>query len=485
MKITQKGAGLLLLGLTGLSIAAHSNDISKQQAVKLSGLFSHMRQVSAKAIVDQKFADDHRNASNQKTVLSQKTAVNQKGVLKASVSVKLTNLLGVERKNELIGLDRSFLEKKLGGKIRINGLYAGYNNQFVTLQYDDLNQDGEWDKLVFLVSFQPKETVNLEIEPNNSDDVIIVTTAHVRQKRKLADDRFGPSLSTDSVPANQPNTDFSKAKLPPFLTEGPAWENDKIGFRIYMDVRNTKDIWGKTTSHMMMDEVGADPKLIYHHLAPWGMDILAVGKSLGAGSLAMSVPVTGKPDTLVRLGGQNMGKIIYRKIADGPVRAVFQMEYPEWNVLGNGKLTSLTEEISIWGGQYYYQSKVSVKNAPEGAALVTGIVNLKSSRSVELPESKLKVMYTFDQQSENKDNLGMAVLLSEKDLIAFGKTPNSNSEVLNTYTVKMKLPSAGKGVTFRYYSCWELTNPVFATEAGFKSFLEKEAVVYNSPVKIK
>lgn len=399
--------------------------------------------------------------------------------------IQFKNLLPAARKDQLVQLDRSYLEKKLGKKISQFGVKLTGEGAPVTLQYDDLNQDGVWDKLVFLLSFDSKQTLSLKISDNGGDDIIIVNKAHVRQQRKLADDTFGPSLNIDSVPAGQPNTDFSKSKLPPFLTEGPAWENDKVGFRIYMDVRNTKDIWGKTTSQMMMDKVGADPAVSYHHQAPWGMDILAVGKSLGAGSLALSVPIAGKTDTLVRLGGVNMGKVIYRKIADGPVRAVFQMEYPEWNVLGDGKLTSVTEQISIWGGQFFYESKVFINNAPNGSSLVTGIVNLKSNKSLDISVNNAKVLYTFDQQSENKDNLGMAILVGKKDLLSFGKTPNAQSDILNTYTAKMKLPSASNSVSFRYYSCWERTDNKFATADQFKEFLTAEGASYSSPIMVK
>jgi hypothetical protein len=402
-----------------------------------------------------------------------------------SGTIRLINKLAVARKDELLELDRSFIEKKLGQKVSPNGIKFVGDGAPVTLQFDDLDGNGEWDKLVFLLSFAPKQTLLLQIADAGGNDVTIVNKAHVRHKRKLSDDTFGPSLKLDSIPAGQPNTDFNKDKLPPFLTEGPAWENDKVGFRIYLDVRNTKDIWGKTTSAMVLDEVGADPSVIYHHLAPWGMDILAVGKSLGAGSLAMSVPVPGKADTLVRLGGKNMGKVIYHQVADGPVRAVFQMEYPEWNVLGDGRLTSVTEQISIWGGQYFYESKVFVKDAPKGATLVTGIVNLKSHNSLVMSSGTAKILYTFDQQSENKDNLGMAILAGKKDLLSFSKTPNVNSEVLNTYTAKLKLPSARSATAFRYYACWEKSDQRFANEESFKTFLTNEAENFNSAIAVK
>lgn len=402
-------------------------------------------------------------------------------------TIHLKNQLAVERKNELIQINRSLIEKKLGKKAGPNVLKITLTNgTYVPTQFDDLDMDGEWDVATMVVSFMPNESVdiNWKIVPPDTF-VTFRRAAHVRQRRKMADDSFGPALDVDSVPAGQPNTDFSKSALPPFLTEGPAWENDKVGFRIYMDVRNTKDIWGKTTREMMMDTVGVNPKVIYHHLAAWGMDILAVGKSLGAGSLALRVPIAGKADTLVRLGGVNMGKIKYKMIADGPIRAVFQLEYPEWNVLGNGKLTSITEEISIGYGQYFYESKVSIKNAPQGAHLITGIVNLKSSKSMKDNDEQVMMLSTFDKQSENADNLGMAILVNKSSFITFGQTPDKNSEVLNTYTADMKVPIGSKRVAFRFYSCWQRTNPAFETEKGFKLFLFKEASTMNSPIEIK
>lgn len=397
----------------------------------------------------------------------------------------LTNPIRLKRQNELIVLDRSLLEHKLGKLPSAESwvMVKGKNGD-ISLQFDDTDFDGKWDKLVFLQSFNAGERVDLIVKVTDKKPLAGNVLAHVRQMRKNADNSFGPSLQKDSVAAGQPNTDFSKVSLPPFLTEGPAWENDKVGFRIYMDIRNIKDIWGKTTPKMMMDTVGVDPKVIYHHLAPWGMDILAVGKSLGAGSLALNVPREGKTDTLVRLGGLNMGKIVYQKICDGPVRAVFTLTYPAWNVLGDGKLTGITEEISIWGGKYFYESKVSVKNAPPGAQLVTGIVNLKSHTSLELSINKNKALYTFDQQSENGDNLGMALLVRQKDLLKFGKTANDAGDIRNTYTALLSLKS-GMPVAFRYYAAWEHSDTRFATEKGFKNFLAEEASVYNSPIAIK
>ncbi|HKZ65847.1 MAG TPA: DUF4861 family protein, partial [Chitinophagaceae bacterium] len=170
----------------------------------------------------------------------------------------ITNPSQIERPDELIVVKRSVIEGKVG-KIP-SGKYAGLttaDNRPVVLQYDDLDKDGNWDEAAFLYSFKPKEETNFSIAVANEPAAIkAVVRAHARHRRKNADNSFGDDLKKDSIPPGQPATDFAKQPLPPFLTEGPAWENDKVGFRLYFDVRNGKDIWGKTTSRMVLDEAG-------------------------------------------------------------------------------------------------------------------------------------------------------------------------------------------------------------------------------------
>lgn len=333
-------------------------------------------------------------------------------------TVKITNPTALQRTDELVVLKRNFIENKLG---RLQAeQYIGISKKDgspIFVQFDDLDKDGVWDELAFLYSFAPKEKAVFTISTENIPQIKPVQRAHVRQMRKNTDNTFGPNLLIDSVPAGQPNTDFSKVKLPEILTEGPAWENDKVGFRIYMDIRNIKDIWGKTTNKMMMDTVGVNPENNYHKKSDWGMDILAVGKSLGAGSLALQVPLENNQDTLVRLGGKNMGPIYYKQLADGPIRAVFTMHYPRWQLLPGLVPVNLTEKISIWGGQYFYQSEVSVLNTPKGSKLVCGLVNIKSEKAHFIESGIRKVLYTYAPQSENGDNLGLALVISNKKSI--------------------------------------------------------------------
>jgi hypothetical protein len=379
------------------------------------------------------------------------------------------------RPDDLVVLNRATLVKQLGpiapGKYLTIKDPGGVP---MVIQFDDLNGDGQWDEAAFLYSFQPNEKLGLNPEITDAPATIkAMVRAHVRQMKKNADNSFGPALDKDTMPVNAPPTDFSKQALPPYLTEGPAWENDKVGFRLYFDVRNGKDIWGKTTTRMMMDEVGTDTAKNYHEQAEWGMDILKVGPSLGAGSLALQVPLPNGKDTLVRLGGKNIERVTYEKVADGPVRAICRLQYTNWKIADGLAPVSITEEIQIWGGQYFYESTVTVTGAPGGAKLVTGIVNLHSKQVQEINTGGINGIYTYDVQSENKDKLGMAIVMPAAQVAGIATTPNANTDIQNTYIMKANITN-DKPVVFRFYAGWQKSDERFTTEEGFKAFLITE-----------
>jgi hypothetical protein len=397
----------------------------------------------------------------------------------------LESRMNIDREDELIALSRQQLMKKIGRIGKNQFVNINYKLRPIVVQYDDLNGDGQWDELVFLKSFKAYEKIVIQAFVSNTPAAIkAVVRAHARHKRKNDDNSFGNDLLIDSIPAGQPGADFTKVKLPPFITEGPAWENDKVGFRIYFDVRNGKDIWGKTTARMMLDEVGANPLLNYHEQAEWGMDVLKVGASLGAGSLALQLKLQNGKDSLVRLGNVNMGKVVYAKVADGPVRTIIRLHYPEWKVLDNEAPVQLTEEISIWGGQYFYESKVTVSNAPQNAKLVTGIVNLKSKEVKMLSANGNRISYTFDQQSENHDELGMGIILSDRFFKQYITTPNANTDIKNTYAVSMNLDNKA-AVSFRFYAGWSKSERQFQNQQGFAAFLSNQSKRISSPILIK
>jgi len=400
---------------------------------------------------------------------------------KGNISMEVENPAETVRSSALVILSRSAITKKANGKLAPY-YEVNIHNKNIPVQFDDLDGDGQWDELVFLHDFRPKEKLTVILRSSAIKPIgISGSKAHVRHQRLLENGSFGPSLAADTIDGKQKPTDFSKQKLPPFLTEGPAWENDRVGFRLYFDTRNGKDVWGKLKPEMVLDSVGTNSTANYHALNEWGMDLLKVGSSLGAGALALFIPDMEGKDTLVRVGGSNMENILYERVADGPVRAIFRMHYKNWKLHPALSPVSLTEEIQIWGGQLFYESVVHVTGLPANAALVTGIVNLYDAPENEILEGKATAIFTHHKQSENKDKLAMAILLNKEELQEFSTAKNSDTDIRNTYLVKMKTRN-NKPNRFRFYAAWEKSVPALSDSARFESFLRDELKAFQQPI---
>ena len=99
----------------------------------------------------------------------------------------IANPSAIERPDELIVVKRSVLEEKVG-KIPL-GKYAVLttkDNKPVVLQFDDLDNDGNWDEAAFLYSLKPKEEISFFIVVADAPATIkAVVKAHARHKKKM------------------------------------------------------------------------------------------------------------------------------------------------------------------------------------------------------------------------------------------------------------------------------------------------------------
>jgi hypothetical protein len=412
-------------------------------------------------------------------VLLQSTACNVEAQSVKMISI--SNPLDQYRADELIVLKRKEIEKKLG--VIPEGKYLSLTTKDdtkVVVQQDDLDGNGKWEEAAFLYSFGPKEKVVFKLAVANvNSNANAVAKAHVRLKKKTSNETFGPSITKEEMPLKNPATDFSKQPLPLYLTEGPGWENDKVAFRLYFDVRNGKDIFAKRTARMVLDSVGVKVHPSYHELQDWGMDVLHAGKSLGSGALALLVLKDGK-DTLMRLGGENIKRTVYQQIADGPIRGLFRISY-EWQI--EGKPVHIEEQTSIWGGQYFYESSVRVIGAPDGSKLICGIASFYDNVFQNFSTNSTQVFLSHGRQSEHKDYLGMAIVVPQKDFEFAGSTPNAGSDILNTYIVAQNI-QPGKPCNFRFYAGWERSDTQFASINFLKDFLKKETKEMAAPLRV-
>ncbi|RED93834.1 DUF4861 domain-containing protein [Marinoscillum furvescens] len=338
--------------------------------------------------------------------------------------------------------------------------------QTLPLQFDDLDSDGKWDEVAFQVSFETNQ-VALEVFPAEEADLpdfpmrTDVYLGHSPERNGQFQ-----SVSYNERPADH------VAMSTPFLYqyEGPGWESDLVAFRTYFDSRNGKDIFGKTKPALQITKIGLEGN--YHELADWGMDVLKVGNSLGAGAIAML-----KNDSIYKLGDTDLAS--FEIVTEGPVRSILKLKYSGWDVAG--ETYDLEETISIWAGKRSYQSALKLKNASSDT-LVTGIVNLKDLSAQDLEVSGFKIRYTHGKQSENKDELGMAVMVPVAGAAGFGAAPEQGDGVTNTYTAMLS-PVEGT-YTYHFYAGWVQENAAFKDEESFKASLTAAAKELNAEVSI-
>ncbi len=360
-----------------------------------------------------------------------------------------------------------------------NGMFPllkDVDGKTIPSQIDDLDKDGKWDELFFLIDLKASETKVLNVLFVDEKDVPVFK---VRSNVRFAD-MTPEHVELDGADRLKSSDSPNSQKY--FTMEGPAWENDKVAFRNYYDARNGFDIFGKRTTKMVLDKVGLTPHS-YHEIADWGMDILKVGNSLGAGAIAIK-----KDGKYYRFTDDETKEAIFESggvviVADGPLRSIIKMNVNGWNVDGNKY--NLIHEISIWGGAQFYKSKVTVSGLTGGESLVTGIVNIDSDSLIIFePNKKLICLATHDNQAYDGEKLGMAILLHKSNFVAHIEAPEEGIGIVKTYMVELKLENE-KPVGFCYYSGWELQNENFKDAGYFIDLIKSEAQKFGKKVVVK
>lgn len=247
-----------------------------------------------------------------------------------------------------------------------------------------------------------------------------------------------------------------------FQMEGPAWENDLVAFRNYYDARNGIDIFGKRTNDLVLDSVGTSYWHSYHEMNDWGMDILKVGNSLGAGAIALQVK-----DQLYRIGSNSKGSI--KKLIEGPLLLQFALTFEGMEI--EGVRFDIEHRISIQKGNRYYASEVLVDTDKSiDYQLVTGLVNLHNDTLYNWSTDKKAILATFDQQGYLGEYLGMGITAEPASIDKTAWAPETGAGITQTHLVYFQQNLSP--VKFQVYSCWEHENADFKNIEKVKAAMQ-------------
>lgn len=350
-------------------------------------------------------------------------------------------------------------------------LVAVRNGVAQPTQAVDVDADGAADGIAIALDLKAHETVELSIQVANplEKDTLNskkLTQAEISHKvggqwvthtRKEGFKEYigGEFKNVQTLTPPKDYTDHSNW----IRYEGPGIESDKVGYRIYLDGRNGFDIFGKRSSAPVLQKVGQDGYESYHQLQGWGMDILKVGSSLGAGGFGFW---DGNSVKLLNDVERHTATITN----NGAIYSSFRIDYKNWTI--NNKTLDVAADFSMVAGSRLVHSQL--KLSQELPNLAVGLVKHKNTEFIQgtrdIAGDSYSYVASWGKQSLNQDHLGMAVIFRKRDF----------SEVVsdkNSYAIKMK--TAGNVLDYYFVAAWEGEHDAgINNRADFVQYLERE-----------
>lgn len=378
--------------------------------------------------------------------------------------LEVTNPYAQPVKGKAFVLNRAEVERLVQSEVPSGMAVKVTNNkgQVLAVQLDDLNGNQQWDELVFQADFAQEETLHFSFEVVEAAELDFPQRTNVRFARRDA-----PYEEVQE--AERLHSVDSPTISAVFQMEGPAWENDVVGFRNYYDARNGMDIFGKRTAEMVLDKAGIEGQ-DYHSLDEWGMDILKVGTSLGAGALAI-----GFGEELYRVGPAEKGG--YRLISEGPVRAVFDLTFE--GVPAGDRLYDLTHRISIYAGDHFYRSEVWVEGLQGDEFLYTGIVDMHELPVFEVDAEGFRVFGTHGNQGFMDEVLGLGIIIPDQHFVHYKAAPKSGAGIIETHLTALQLLE-GLSAEYAFAAGWEYQDNGFTNAHYFQEVLKQSAQKLDS-----
>ena len=251
------------------------------------------------------------------------------------------------------------------------------NGKEIPYQIDDFDKDGNADELCFLTDLKGKETKTVTV--TLSDNVqtkewtprtfaeIVLRNPSVKEKNKH--DIYLSSVTIDKRTTNPYNV---------LHHHGVAFESELIGMRIYMDKRQTIDLYGKFHKGLEIEKTQFYTSK-EQKAQGYGDDVLWVGNTFGLGAFR---GWNGSAPTML----EDVEHRTQRIVATGPLRTIVEVEDNGWTIRKGDQPVNATIRYTLYAGHRDFDVDVTFNRNVEEYDFSTGIINVKNS--VELTDGK-------------------------------------------------------------------------------------------------
>jgi pectinesterase len=251
-----------------------------------------------------------------------------------------------------------------------------------------------------------------------------------------------------------------------------AWENDLIAHRTYGKALETWqgepltssaiDIWSKRTPRMVIDEWYMVDN--YHSDTGEGCDDYSAGATRGDGG-------NGLWATDKLWVSKNFTDS--RVLANGPIRVMFELDYPPFDV--NGRQVLETMRVSLDAGSQMDHYQVTFKPAGSGESL-TAAVGLKKVRGDQADFNAARgTLAIWELMEKNQGMQGIAAIVDPKSFVKQGEDKSNNLLLLN----------AGPDNSINYWAgfAWDKAGKI-TTADDWKKYVDEFAQGVQSPIEV-
>ncbi|MFG6687749.1 DUF4861 family protein [Mariniflexile sp. HNIBRBA6329] len=364
--------------------------------------------------------------------------------------ISVTNPSGLSRKSETVEVKWNELSNFTGNTVS-DLLVKDERGNIIFTQFIDSNLDSIVGCLLFQADFKGNETKIFTLVIDTSKDMVIEN-----------------SLKTFCRSVPERIDDF-------------AWENDKVAFRTYGPrcqemfqegtpgglISSGIDCWLKRVDYLIIDkwykkELNGGS---YHNDDGEGLDNYHVGTTRGCGGTAL---ISDEGYVL----SENYAH--WKIIANGPIRSIFELEYPAYKV-DDLKVTEIKRFTIDLGANFYRcDVKYACKEVLKKAAV--GITHHNSNGMVNFNTNKDYFTYW---ESLDDSFLGTAVILDTSTLSPIEIAINNDKD--NNW-INFGL----KNNSFSYWSGfgWNKAGN-FSSLGEWNEFVEKQSRLNKTQLSIK
>lgn len=273
-----------------------------------------------------------------------------------SITVTVSNPLDTPRESVPVVIPISQHEEVNSVQIK--------NHPGMPYQLDDTDMDGLVDELVLLLDLpaKAKETLSIHLSSKPQTEKFEPETyAYIKLNDK---NKKYPKVTAISYPGDVDNRQMYNS----IYGHGAVLEGLHNAIRVYMDNRQSVDLYAKNRPQLELDSTGF--YTTREQLAKgYGRDILWAGTSVALGSFRgyqNNSPVT--IDTVTSRS--------QRIVTTGPLRSIIEVEDRGW--IYNGKPLHMIQRYTMYGGHRDVDVDVTIDGAPASNLYCTGVQKLES-----------------------------------------------------------------------------------------------------------